>query len=610
MTQGGRDAGMTRAAAFACFASTGTTMLTRTGIAVSPGVAISPAMLFGSQSFRIPQRFVSVDAVDSEASRFRASVDAVSVALSENERVAREQLGDQYAAIFSAHRMMLRDPKLNDEIETLIRTKCFSPEFAASRVLRNYARTLQNLGNTYLAERAADVFDLEKRLLKALLGEQRPELSHLTEPVVVLAHNLTPGETANLNRDFVKGFATEAGGHTSHTAILAGALEIPAVVGIGKFLTDVSAGDVVIIDGNRGEVIIDPDDATIARYQDSERRRESESKRLATLNTIEARTNDGVRIQVLGNIEFPQEVAQCAKRGADGIGLYRTEFLYLGSDHEPTEEEHYEAYCKVMREMGDHPVVIRTLDLGADKIPGDIEEFRTKADNPALGLRSIRLSLRHLGQFKTQLRAILRAAVHGYVRIMFPLVTTLLELRRARMILADVIEDLEEEKASFRRDIPVGMMVEVPAAALQALNFAREVDFFSIGTNDLIQYTLAVDRAEPSVASLYRAGDPSILRLIQMVVEAGRTIGIPVTVCGQMSSDPKFIPLLLGLGIRNVSVTPISVPEVKDVVRNFSIGDAEEVARHALSLDVARDVENYLRTELNRLCPNRISDTA
>ena len=584
-------------------------MLTRTGIAVSPGVAISPAMLFGSQGFRIPQRFVSVDAVDSEVSRFRTSVDSVSTALGENERVAREQLGDQYAAIFSAHRMMLRDPKLNDEIETLIRTKCFSPEFAASRVLRNYARTLQNLGNTYLAERAADVFDLEKRLLKALLGEQRPELSHLTEPVVVLAHNLTPGETANLNRDFVKGFATEAGGHTSHTAILAGALEIPAVVGIGKFLADVSAGDVVIIDGNRGEVIIDPDDATIARYQDSERRRESESARLAALNTIEARTNDGVRIQVLGNIEFPQEVAQCAKRGADGIGLYRTEFLYLGSDHEPTEEEHYDAYCRVIREMGNHPVVIRTLDLGADKIPGDIEEFRTKADNPALGLRSIRLSLRHLGQFKTQLRAILRAAVHGDIRIMFPLVTTLLELRRARMILADVIEDLEEEKADFRRDIPVGMMVEVPAAALQARNFAREVDFFSIGTNDLIQYTLAVDRAEPSVASLYRAGDPSILRLIQMVVDAGRIENVPVTVCGQMSSDPKFVPLLLGLGIRSVSVTPISVPDVKDVVRNFSVNDAEEVAKHALSLDVARDVENYLKTELNRLCPGRISDT-
>ncbi|MDA1164388.1 MAG: phosphoenolpyruvate--protein phosphotransferase [Planctomycetota bacterium] len=583
-------------------------MLTRTGIAVSPGVAISPAMLFGSQGFRIPQRFVSVDAVDSEVSRFRASVETVCIALDENERVAREQLGEQYAAIFSAHRMMLRDTKLNGEIETLIRTKCFSPEFASSRVLRNYAKVLQNLGNTYLAERAADVFDLEKRLLKALLGEQRPELSHLTEPVVVLAHNLTPGETANLNRQFVKGFATEAGGRTSHTAILAGALEIPAVVGIGKFLADVSPGDVVIIDGNRGEVIIDPDEPTIARYRDSARLQESEAERLAAFNSIEARTRDGVRIQVLGNIEFPHEVQHCVTRGADGVGLYRTEFLYLGSDHEPTEEEHYDAYCRVVREMGNHPVVIRTLDLGADKIPGDFEEFRTKADNPALGLRSIRLSLRHLGQFKTQLRAILRAAVHGDVRIMFPLVTTLLELRKARMILADVVEDLEEEGLEFKKEIPVGMMVEVPAAALLAHHFSREVDFFSIGTNDLIQYALAVDRAEPSVASLYRAGDPSILRLIQMVIEAGQSAGIPVTVCGQMSSDPKFVPLLLGLGIRSVSVTPISLPEVKDVIRNISIEDADRLASHSLSLDIARDVENFLRTELNRLCPSRLSD--
>lgn len=584
-------------------------MLTRTGIAVSPGVAINPAMLFGSKGFRIPQRFVSVDAVESEVTRFQAAVNIVSLALEENERVAREQLGDQYAAIFSAHRMMLRDPKLNNEIETLISTKCFSPEFASSRVLRNYAKALQNLGNTYLAERAADVFDLEKRLLKALLGEDRAELQHLTEPVVVLAHNLTPGETANLNRQFVKGFATEAGGHTSHTAILAGALEIPAVVGIGKFLADVSPGDIVIIDGNRGEVIIDPDEPTIARYRDSEKQQESESERLEAFNTLEAITRDNVRIQVLGNIEFPQEVQHCAKRGSDGVGLYRTEFLYLGSNTEPTEERHYEAYRRVIHEMGDHPVVIRTLDLGADKIPGDIEEFRTKADNPALGLRSIRLSLRHLGQFKVQLRAILRAAVHGDVRIMFPLVTTLLELRKARMIFSDVAEDLEEENIEFNRDIPIGMMVEVPAAALLARQFAREVDFFSIGTNDLIQYTLAVDRAEPSVASLYRAGDPSILRLIQMVIEAGRLEGIPVTICGQMGSDPKFIPLLLGLGIRNVSVTPISIPEVKDVIRCLTIEDTENTAKHALSLDIARDVDNYLRAELNRLCPDRVTGT-
>jgi len=576
-------------------------MHSRTGIPVAPGVAIGPAMLFGAESFRIPQRFVSVDAVEAELGRFESALNFVSSSLEENERVARERLGDQYGAIFGAHRMMLQDPKLRDEIETLIRSKCFSPEFATSRVLRNYARAFRNLGNPYLAERAADVIDLEKRLLRALLGEQHPELSHLTEAVIILAHNLTPSETANLDRKNVLGFATEAGGHTSHTAILAGALELPAVVGIGHFLTEVSAGDIVIIDGNRGTVIVDPDDETLDRYRAEAVVAESQTERLAALQTVEATTLDGTRVHVMGNIEFPQEVAQCQKRGADGVGLYRTEFLYLGADHAPTEEEHYKAYCEVIEALNGQPVTIRTLDLGADKIPGNHEEFHTRADNPALGLRSIRLSLRDIDQFKVQLRAILRAAVKGPVRIMFPLITSLLELRKARMILGDVIEDLEESGAEFNRDVAVGMMVEVPAAALLADQFAKEVDFFSIGTNDLIQYALAVDRSDQAVASLYRAGDPSILRLIRMVIDAARDQGIPVTVCGQMSSDPKYIPLLLGMGLRSLSVTPMAVPEVKDVIGHLSLADAEAIAEHAMTLDVARDVENYLRGEVSRL---------
>ncbi|MHC4878745.1 MAG: phosphoenolpyruvate--protein phosphotransferase [Planctomycetota bacterium] len=576
-------------------------MHSRNGIPVAPGVAIGHAMLFGAENFRIPQRFVSVDAVEAELGRFESALNLVSQSLEENERVARERLGDQYGAIFGAHRMMLQDPKLRSEIESLIRSKCFSPEFATSRVLRNYARAFRNLGNPYLAERAADVIDLEKRMLRALLGEQHPELAHLTEPVIILAHNLTPSETANLDRRNVLGFATEAGGHTSHTAILAGALELPAVVGIGHFLTEVSAGDLVIIDGNRGTVIVDPDEETQNRYQEEARAAESQSERLAALHVVEAKTLDDTRVHVMGNIEFPQEVAQCRKRGADGVGLYRTEFLYLGADHAPTEDEHYNAYCEVIEALEGQPVTIRTLDLGADKIPGNHREFATEADNPALGLRSIRLSLRDIEQFKVQLRAILRAAVKGDVRIMFPLITSLLELRKAKVILGDVIEDLEESGVEFKRDVPVGMMVEVPAAALLADQFAKEVDFFSIGTNDLIQYALAVDRSDQAVASLYRAGDPSILRLIRMVIDAAQTEGISVTVCGQMSSDPKYIPLLLGMGLRSLSVTPLAVPEVKDVIQHLSLSDAQSIADHAMTLDVAIDVENYLRGEVSKL---------
>ena len=581
-------------------------MINKRGIAVSPGVIAGPALVLGTEDFRIPQRFVSVDAVASEVSRFEAALDAVCREITENEDLARRQLGDQYGAIFAAHYQLIRDPKLIDEIETLIRDKCFSPEFASSRVLRKYAKEFQNLGSRYLAERATDLFDLEKRLLKQLLGERREELSHLTEPVVVLAHNLTPSETANLDREFVQGFATEVGGRTSHTAILAGALEIPAVVGIGNFLSSVSGGELVIIDGNHGEVIIDPDEGTLDRYRDAKQKLISVAERLQSLRPLTSETQDNVRIQIYGNIEFPDEVEHCTERGADGIGLYRTEFLYLEKNAEPTEEDHYKAYRQVVGAFADRPVVIRTLDLGADKVPASDEFSDLAMENTVLGLRSIRLSLENLPLFKTQLRAILRAGVHGDIRIMFPLVSSLLELRQAKMIVGDVMEDLEEEGIAFKKEIPVGMMVEVPSAAMMAREFAREVDFFSIGTNDLIQYTLAADRSDPTVAPLYNAGDPSILRLIKMVVDAGEEAGIPVTVCGQMSSDPKFIPLLVGIGLRQMSVTPHAIPELKEVVRSITIEDAERIARQALTLDLARDVENYLRGELKKICPDLV----
>ncbi len=581
-------------------------MLVRRGIAVSPGVVTGPALVLGIEDFRIPKRFVSVDAVETEVTRFQAAINEVCNEISDNERLASDQLGAQYAAIFSAHLQMARDPKLLEEIESLIREKCFSPEFASSRVLRRYAKIFQNLGNRYLAERAADIFDLEKRILRHLLGERREELTNLTEPVIVLAHNLTPSETASLQKDFVLGFATEVGGHTSHTAILAGALEIPAVVGVSQFLADVSGGETIIIDGNSGEVIIDPDEATLAHYRDTEQRFRNVAKRLQLLRPLRSETRDGTRIQLMGNIEFPEEVEHCTQRGADGVGLYRTEFLYLGQQAEPTEEDHFNAYRKVVGAFDERPVVIRTLDLGADKIPTSMSYLQTDVSNPALGLRSIRLSLRNLLLFKTQLRAILRAAAHGEIRIMFPLVASLMELRQAKMILADVMEDLQEQDVPFNRDVAVGMMVEVPAAAILADEFAREVDFFSIGTNDLIQYTLAVDRADPLVANLYRAGDPSILRLIQKVVDAGRKNNIPVTVCGQMSSDPKFIPLLVGMGLRQMSVTPHAIPELKEIIRSITIEQSEQIAEHAKTLDVARDVENFLRGELKKICPDLI----
>ena len=576
------------------------------GIAVAPGVAIGPALVLGSENFRIPQRFVRVDAVDSEVARFHAALLAAVDEISGHEALASSRLGQQYGAIFAAHRQLAQDPKLIKEIEDLIRQKCHSPEFAASRVLRQYARTLQNLGDRYFAERASDLFDLEKRILRHLLGERREELTQLSNPVVVLAHNLTPSETANLDTQFVLGFATEVGGKSSHTAILAGALELPAVVGVGSFLSDVSGGEMIIIDGNQGVVIVEPDVETIERYRAEEQKLRTAAVRLRSLSPLQSETKDGVAIQLYGNIEFPHEVEHCTQRGAAGIGLYRTEFLYLENDQEPTEDLQLEAYAQVLKAFPGKPVVIRTLDLGAEKFPQSMQEVIDATPNPTLGLRSLRLTLQNLPLFKTQLRAILRAAVLGDVRVMFPLVSTLLELRQAKMILADVIDDLEEEKVPFNPKVRVGMMVEVPSAALMADEFAREVDFFSIGTNDLIQYTLAVDRANPAVANLYSSADPSIFRMISMVLAAAEKHKVAVSVCGQMSSDPIYTPLLVGMGLRELSITPHAIPEVKQAVRSLTIPQAQEIAAHAQTLEVARDVENYLRGELKKLCPDLV----
>ncbi|MCA9151019.1 MAG: phosphoenolpyruvate--protein phosphotransferase [Planctomycetales bacterium] len=571
-------------------------MQTFQGIAVSPGVAIGEAFVVDSEGFRIPRRFIERDAVQDELKRLEASVEAVAIQLEQYGQAVAVQLGEQYGAIFSAQHQMLRDARLQTEISSLISQRQYSAEYAVSRTLRRYAKVFQNLENQHMAERAHDIFDIEKRLLRELLGGKREDLAHLSSQVIVVAHDLTPSETANLNTNFVRGFAAEIGGPGGHTAIVAEALEIPAVVGAGAFLNEVSGGDMLIVDGDRGRIILHPDDATLASYRQQAEQQRSQAAQLETLRDLPAETLDGQKIAIMANIEFPREVDACLARGANGIGLYRTEFLYLGSGHEPSEDEHYQAYLRVVQAMNGRPVVIRTLDLGADKM--GLSPRSENERNPFLGLRSIRLSLKNLAGFRTQLRAILRASVHGDVRVMFPLISTLSELRQAKVVLRDSMEDLDEAGIAYNRDLPIGMMVEVPATALLIDRFAREVDFLSIGTNDLIQYALAVDRSNREVASLYNAGDPSILQLIKQIVNAGDEHRVHTSLCGQMSSNPMFTMVLIGLGLRYLSVPPMAVPEIKNVCRRVSLAQCEAVAERALRLDTAMEVNDYLKQEL------------
>jgi phosphotransferase system enzyme I (PtsI) len=579
-------------------------MLELQGIPVSPGVAIGPALVLDADGYRVPRTIVAAEQAVVEYSRLREAVDAVSSNL-ENHRletsaVAGEDTGD----IFAAQLQMLHDPRLQAELGRRIRVQLQSAAYAVNRVLNNYAAALRRLDNPLLADRAEDVFDIEKQLLFELGAMGRQPLSDLIEPVVVLSHNLTPSETANLDRRYVRGFCTEIGGAGGHTAIVAKGLELPAVVGIGAFLDSVTESQRVIVDGDRGRVIIGPDEQTLASYQKRIEKRQSLSARLAELRDLPAETADGVRIRLGANIEFPHETAACIERGADGIGLYRTEFLYLASEHEPSEEDHYHAYSQVVREMNGRPVVIRTLDLGADKMgqrPLAEQEY-----NPFLGLRSIRLSLRNLDLFRPQLRAVLRAAIHGDIRVMFPLITTMAELRQARMLLNVVAEDLKHEGVAYRSDIPVGMMVEVPATVVMLERFVREVDFLSIGTNDLTQYTLAVDRSNEYVADLYQSSDPAVLRLIKRCVDVADEFEIPLAVCGEMSSNPGRALLLLGMGIRSLSVPPSALPQVKKAIRSVSVDQCRQIAERVMNLESARDVDMYLRDRIGALVPELI----
>ena len=558
-------------------------MEVRRGIAVSSGVAIGPAFVLEAEDIRIPRRFIRPEEVEAEVERFGRAVDLAEQEIRSFRDRVSEEIGGEVAAIFEAHLRLLRDPGLLKGVETLIREKNFTPEHSVSRVFNRYARRFQDMEDLYLRERISDLHDIERRLLRSLVGEKREELRSLSESVVLVARDLTPSETADLDRGRVLGFATDGGGQTSHTAIVARALQIPAVVGLRTVTADVGGGDLLIIDGTRGVVVISPDEEMLEEYRHRQASyRQHEEALTAEILQLPSETKDGVPVGLMANIEFPEEIPTSLRYGAQGIGLYRTEFLYLAQRHPPTEEEHFEAYLKALNLLEGRPIVIRTLDLGADKFPAEAGGFQER--NPILGCRSLRFCFRNIHLFRTQLRALLRASAFGDVRILFPMVATVEELRRAKMLVRELMDELEREGVDYNRDLQMGAMVEVPAAALSADILAQEVDFLSIGTNDLIQFTLAVDRGNENVASLYSPAHPAVLKLLKMVLEAGERTGTEIAMCGEMSGDVLFTALLVGLGLRTFSTTPVLIPEVKRVIRAVSVDQAEQVAREALSL--------------------------
>lgn len=570
------------------------------GIAVSPGIAISKAVVIDSEDYRIPRRSILPSQREAEIKRVRNAFASAVSDLSDFEASENIREGN-IKDIFAVHMRFLRDRSLRKKICDLIRSELIVAEYAVSVTMREIAAHFASINDAYISERATDIYDIEKRLLKKLLGKTREQMQHINQESVIISHDLSPTQTASFDRRFIKGFATDAGGRTSHTAIVARSLGIPAVVALEDVSTVTESGFTVIIDGNRGVVIVNPDEETLKQYEQYFLDFSRLEHELDALREMPALTRDGIEIALYGNIEFPDESEMVTEKGGSGIGLYRTEFLYLQSESEPSEEDHFEAYSKVIEQLKGKPVIIRTMDLGADKVVQD-NKFPTET-NPVLGLRSIRYCLQHLLLFKTQLRAILRASALGDVRIMFPLISNLQELRQAKMILRDVMEDLDEYSVPYNPDLQIGIMVETPSAALTASMLARECDFFSIGTNDLIQYTLAVDRANERVATLYSAGDPAVMRLIRNVVYDARKANIGLGICGEMASEPEYVMLLLGMGVRALSVAPAMIPEIKKIIRSVSIQSCNKLAREALMMNSQRQVTNFLRDAAIKILP-------
>ncbi len=572
------------------------------GISVSPGVAIGEAVVLEAEEYRIPYRVVPACDVPQELERYLDAHKASILEIEEQSAHLRAHLGRDAANVFDWHVGVLKDESLNDHIAGLIKEKHAAAAYAVSTVMRSYQRRFMQMSDPLLVERIRDVQDIERRLLRHILGESREDLAHLSKPVILVAHDLTPTQTAQLSDTRVIGVALDAGAATSHTAILLQSWGRPGVIGLGDISTHLSGGDTVIIDSTNQLVIANPTEATLDEYRQREEAYSRFSHALDDFKDLPAVTRDDVPIALYSNIEFPYESRAGIAKGACGVGLYRTEFLFLRPEGAPSEDQQYVAYRDATLGVEGKPVTIRTFDLGADKYTQ--QRSYEQERNPMLGLRSIRYSLRNLDMFKVQLRAVLRASVHGDVQVMFPLINSLMEFRQAKMTLHDAMEDLEEEGIAVNRSIKIGIMVETPAAAIQIKEFCREVDFVSLGTNDLIQYTLAVDRGNERVSQYYISSHPAVLRIIRDVVRACQQAEVECSICGEMAGQPLYTMFLLGVGLRTLSMAPANIPEIKKLIRLVTVSHARRVARRTLGFDTDRQVSNYLRDEMRKLLPD------
>lgn len=568
-----------------------TIMQELSGISVSPGIAIGRAFLYIDESPNIPRYRVQKQDLEGEFERLGSAIERAVEEL-ENIRAGSAAQSAELPRFLDSHLLMLQDESFIGEIRSEVDQSRFNVEWVLKRNAQKLASKLANSNDEYLRDRSVDIHDVAKRLLDHLMFRERISLADLSSEVILVAHDLLPSDAISMNKRMIRGIVLDAGGKTSHTAILARSFEIPAVLGLSNITSLVRTGEELIVDGNRGHVVTKPDIRLRERYELLQSEWQRREVQLMGLNDLPAETRDGKLIELKANIEVPEEVEAVLSHGADGIGLYRSEFLFMRPGPLPDEEEQFAAYSKVLKSMEGKPVTIRTLDLGADKIARSLGQ--TDDDNPILGWRAIRLCLSMPELFRTQLRALYRASVFGELRIMFPMISGIEELTQALEMVETVKAELKSENVALREDLPVGIMIEVPSAAMTADILARKSDFFSIGTNDLIQYTLAVDRGNEKIAYLYEPFHPGVLRMLKLVIEGAHAKGLSVGMCGEMAGDPMSTVVLLGLGLDEFSMGAVGIPEVKRIIRSVSMAEAEELVGSILEMKSYVEIDEFV----------------